>query len=303
MNAIEVEHLSKSYGENKALDDISFQVPSGSLFGLIGPNGAGKTTLFSLMANFIKPGAGNIRILGQSTQRYASLYSHVSVLPQDALLYKNRSIVSQLYFVAKLIGLNHREAKAEAQRVLELVHLQDKRHAKARELSHGMSKRVGIAQALIGSPKIILLDEPLAGLDPALASSIKELIQSLHRNRTIIISSHNLLEVQELCDHVAILSKGKVKACGRINEIMGHHNQIFYLINNFPNLNELKNHSYILECSFNDEDMKLFIKYDHEKISTEDLNTIIFKSLQQQNIGITSISTGNSLEYSFLNLI
>lgn len=303
MNAIEVENLSKSYGETKALDDISFKVPSGSLFGLIGPNGAGKTTLFSLLANFISPGTGKISLLGKSTLNYASLYSHIGVLPQDALLYKNRSVISQLYFIAKLVGLSHREAKEEANRVIKLVHLEEKKHAKARELSHGMGKRVGIAQALIGSPEIILLDEPLAGLDPALASSIKELILSLHKDKTIVISSHNLLEVQELCDHVAILSKGKVKACGKIHEIMGHHNQVFYLVNNFPDLSELKNHDHVSECSFDDESMKIYVKYDHEQISTEELNALVFNILQKQNVGITSITTGNSLEYSFLNLI
>lgn len=300
---IVIENLCKNYGKVHALSGVSFKVPSGSLFGLIGPNGAGKTTLFSLLANFITPSSGTIHILGQSSQHYSSLYSKISVLPQDAILYKNRSILSQLCFISRLLGMSHGEAKRAAQEALELVHLEDKRHAKAGELSHGMSKRLGIAQALLGSPKVVLLDEPIAGLDPALAKSMRDLIVSLKKDRTVIVSSHNLLELQEICDHVAILSKGQLKACGKLDEITGCHNQVYYQLTKNPPLDDFKLSSVIQGCSFNEHSMKLNLIYNHDEIPLAELNSQVFQYLHKMGIGILSVSSGSSLEDSFIKLI
>jgi len=166
MSIIQCDNLSKQYGNKLALDTVSLTLTQGAPIALVGPNGAGKTTLFSLLCGYIQPTNGSISILGHKPGSKA-LQGLLSALPQDAALDPNFSIVSQLQFFAQLQGMTTKAAKQEALRVLALVDLTDSAEAKPKSLSHGMSKRVSIAQALMGSPKIVLLDEPTAGLDPS----------------------------------------------------------------------------------------------------------------------------------------
>ncbi|WP_372762247.1 ABC transporter ATP-binding protein [Pseudoalteromonas sp.] len=199
--------LTKSYGAKRALDNVSFEINAGAPVALVGPNGAGKTTLFSVLCGYIAPTKGQIEILGQSPGS-AQLFNKVSALPQDAQLDPRFNIDQQLAFYAKLQGMSSKRSQTEALRVLELVGLSDVAKHRAGDLSHGMRKRVTIAQALIGAPQIVLLDEATAGLDPIHAREVRELVSQLSEHATFILSSHDLSELERLCSQVLYLDNG-----------------------------------------------------------------------------------------------
>ncbi|MEM6250950.1 ABC transporter ATP-binding protein [Shewanella vaxholmensis] len=209
MSLIQCQGLSKLYGSKKALNDVNFSLEAGAPIALVGPNGAGKTTLFSLLCGYMSPSAGTITLLDEAPNS-PKLLGKIAALPQDAVLDPNLTIVSQLSFFARLQGMGVEQARQEAIRVLTLVDLADVAEQKPPSLSHGMSKRVSIAQALIGSPELVLLDEPTAGLDPANAKKVRELVKALSPTTTFMISSHNLDELEKLCDQVLYLDKGQL---------------------------------------------------------------------------------------------
>jgi ABC-2 type transport system ATP-binding protein len=216
---VSINGLSKRFGRIQALNDVSFDVPSHSIFGLLGPNGAGKTTLFSLTANFLKANAGMVEVLGIDTRYISRLRGRLSILPQDAQFQRNVPILDQLVFFRLLAGRTKQQAQAEVLHTLDLVGLQSVAKRRAGSLSHGMVKRLGVAQAFLGQPEVILLDEPTAGLDPANARQVRDLIKRLQQSATIMVSSHNLAEIQELCDHVAILDHGRLVLAGAVDDI------------------------------------------------------------------------------------
>jgi len=218
-HAVSINGLSKRFGRIQALSNVSFEVPSHSIFGLLGPNGAGKTTLFSIIADFLKSDAGTIEVLGIDTREICRLRGRLSILPQDAQFQRNVPILEQLVFFRLLGGRTKREAREEVIQSLRLVGLQSFAKRRVSSLSHGMIKRLGIAQAFLGHPEVILLDEPTSGLDPASARQIRDLIKQLQERATIIVSSHNLGEIQELCDHVVILDHGNLVLAGSVDEI------------------------------------------------------------------------------------
>jgi ABC-2 type transport system ATP-binding protein len=219
--AVSIQGISKTFGSQKALDNVSFDIPAGIVFGLLGPNGAGKTTLFSIIANFLKPVSGKIEVLGVNVENIGSLQGRLSILPQDALFQANVPVREQLEFFAALNGMNKQQASDEATRVLTMVGLLEAQKKNARTLSHGMSKRLGIAQAFMGKPEVIILDEPTAGLDPANAAGVRDLIKEIKRDAkaTLIISSHNLNEIQEICQSVAIIDRGQLKECRTVSDL------------------------------------------------------------------------------------
>ncbi|MEZ9596210.1 ABC transporter ATP-binding protein [Shewanella sp. 10N.261.52.F9] len=210
MSLVNCKGLSKSYGDKKALSQVDITLNAGSPIALVGPNGAGKTTLFSLLCGYITPSSGEVSLLGHKPGS-AELLGRIASLPQDASLDPNLDVLTQLTFFGTLQGYNRKNAQAEAIRVLNLVDLADSAKQKPRALSHGMAKRVAIAQALMGSPELVLLDEPTAGLDPANAKKIRELVKSLAGTTTFIISSHNLDELEKLCDQVLYLEHGQLR--------------------------------------------------------------------------------------------
>ncbi|RJE77069.1 ABC transporter [Pseudoalteromonas sp. MSK9-3] len=211
---IEVNNLCKAFGDKQALNNVSFDVNKGQTVALVGPNGAGKTTLFSILCGYLVPSSGSVNIMGKQLGDPA-LFGQLSALPQDATLDPRFSLQKQLNFYGRLQGLSKQKASMETSRVLELVGLADNHHAKIAELSHGMKKRVCIAQALIGSPKIVLLDEATAGLDPLNAREIRHVIASLSEDITFILSSHDLAELEKLCDHVLYLNQGQLTTHNR----------------------------------------------------------------------------------------
>jgi ABC-type multidrug transport system ATPase subunit len=218
-SALAVRSLSKRFARTVALADVTFDVPVGSLFGLLGPNGAGKTTLFSVAAGFLAATSGTIEVLGIDVREISRLRGRFSMLPQDAAFQSGIPVIEQLVMFARLNGYDPAEARRRADRALEIVGLADVAKRNARALSHGMLKRVALCQAFIGEPEVILLDEPTSGLDPDNARKMRDLIREMRGNRTVVLSSHNLREIQEICDHAAILHLGKLEICASMEEL------------------------------------------------------------------------------------
>jgi len=213
--SIKVRNLTKQFNARSvALKDVSFEVEPDQVLAVVGPNGAGKTTLFSVISNFLRPTSGSVEVLGVDVRQVGELRGKLTILPQDAQFQANVAAREQLVFMARLIGMTPDDALKDANRVLELVGLTADANKNARSLSHGMTKRLGIAQAFLGRPEVIILDEPTAGLDPAHASEIRGLIRDVREGsshaHTMVISSHDLSEIQELAQRVIILDKGQV---------------------------------------------------------------------------------------------
>ena len=214
-----VHDVSRSFGTVQALRGVSLEVPAHSIYGVLGPNGAGKTTLFSILTGFILPNGGTVEVLG--TSKLETIRGRLSILPQDALFQSNIPIIDQLSFFLTLMGWPRSDAEQEVLRVLELVRLDDVVFREAATLSHGMYKRLALAQAFLGRPEVIILDEPTAGLDWKSAEGVREAIRRLQQDATVLVSSHDLEEMHELCDHVAILDKGALVAAGPVESVTG----------------------------------------------------------------------------------
>ncbi|MDT8425616.1 MAG: ABC transporter ATP-binding protein [Methyloprofundus sp.] len=208
---IHCHNLSHSYAGKAALNKVNFELATGEPIGLVGPNGAGKTTLLSILSGFLRPTSGTVTLFGHQPGASA-LNGKVSALPQDARLDPSFSIGDQLSFYARLQGLSAQQAQHETIRVLDAVALKDSLKEKPDTLSHGMAKRVAIAQALIGSPELILLDEPTAGLDPVNTRNIRSIIADLSPATTFIISSHDLAELGRLCQQILLLENGNMSS-------------------------------------------------------------------------------------------
>jgi ABC-2 type transport system ATP-binding protein len=217
---ITTDGLGRDFGGTRALDKIDLILNAGAPIGLVGPNGAGKTTFFSVLCGFLRPTRGTVEVLGRPPL-HRDLHGRVAILPQDAQFVRGVPVQSQLAMLAELQGFSAKAARAEAARVLQMVLLADAARKTPETLSHGMLKRIAIAQAFLGAPELVLLDEPTAGLDPATASAMKNLIRSLDKERTFIVSSHNLQDIEELCGSVVILDRGKVVEHRKVSELVG----------------------------------------------------------------------------------
>lgn len=209
---IEVSHLTKRYGSHLALDDLSFTIPEGQIYGLLGPNGAGKSTTMNILTGCLAATSGQVRIDGVDIfEEPMAAKKHLGYLPELPPLYMDRTPEEYLRFVARAKGVG--DVPGELERVMALTQITDVKDRLIRNLSKGYRQRVGIAQAILGDPDIIILDEPTVGLDPRQITEIRELIQKLGENKTVILSSHILSEVQAVCDSILILSRGKLVAC------------------------------------------------------------------------------------------
>ncbi len=207
---IQCQNLSHFYTSKAALNNVSLQLEAGEPVGLVGPNGAGKTTLLNILCGFLRPTSGMVKLFGHSPGD-TELIGKVSALPQDSKLDPAFTIADQLELYAKLQGFETRQAKKEVIRVMEAVDLETSLNNMPVTLSHGMGKRVLIAQALIGKPQLIILDEPTAGLDPLNTRNIRTVIQEQSENTTFVISSHNLEELDRLSRRVLLLDNGVLK--------------------------------------------------------------------------------------------
>lgn len=228
MSVLRISGLEKRFGSTKALNDLSLELAAGAPIALIGPNGAGKTTLFSVLCGFLKPSSGSVEVLGRNPGS-RDLVGKLTSMPQDAQMDPHFSVGRQLMHYARLQGLSKQDAGVDANRVLELVQLPEAARMKPEALSHGMRKRVALAQALLGTPELVLLDEPTAGIDPPNVKIIRDLVSELSSSMTFIVSSHNLDELERLCQSVVYLEAGRLKQTGSVTAPSGEHDNYLTL--------------------------------------------------------------------------
>lgn len=208
---IEVNGLTKYYGNHLALENVTFSVPKGQVAGLLGLNGAGKTTCLRVLTGYLNPSSGETQIDGLNVfADPLEVKKRIGYLPEVPPLYPELAVEDYLRFVARLRGLSESQFRDEFLRVTELTKLEGARTTLIRNLSLGYRKRVGIAQAIIGSPPVLIFDEPISGLDPRQIVEVRKLVRSLAGSHTILISSHILTEVSQTCDRVIIVHKGRV---------------------------------------------------------------------------------------------
>ena len=217
---IEVSHLTKQYGNHLAVDDVSFTVADGQICGLLGPNGAGKSTIMNILTGYLSATSGQVTVAGHPLPEEAdAAKACVGYLPEQPPLYPEMTVQEYLTFAAELKGVKKAERKEQVRRAARRTGLETVLPRLIRSLSKGYKQRVGIAQALLGSPRLIILDEPTVGLDPAQVIEIRKLIRELGRAHTVILSSHILSEVQAVCQQILILSKGHLAAAGSLEEL------------------------------------------------------------------------------------
>ena len=213
---IEVSHLSKKYGTHPAIEDLSFTVGDGQIFGLLGPNGAGKSTIMNILTGYLAATSGEVKMAGFSLPEQAQqAKACVGYLPEQPPLYPEMTVQEYLDFAAELKGIKKKaDRKEQVRKAARRTGLEEVLPRLIRSLSKGYRQRVGIAQALLGNPPVLILDEPTVGLDPKQIIEIRNLIKNLGRNHTIILSSHILPEVQAVCERVLVINKGRIVADG-----------------------------------------------------------------------------------------
>ncbi len=315
--AVRLRHVSKRFGPKIAVDDLSLEIRAGRVYGLIGPNGAGKTTTFSMMAGFLRPTHGEVEILGYSPEQVGELKSRVGVLPQDAILPPLDRVGEFLVHMARLQGSRRDEAETMARAVLEEVDGRDWWNQRCSSLSHGMAKRVQLAQALLGDPEVVLLDEPTAGLDPRIAYEVRQLIKGRKGRCTLIVSSHNLNELEEICDGAAILDRGKLVASGTIAQLTGASEEIHVKLGRPPRgegnayrtnvvtqgIQRVRDLQVVKRAEYDDEKNELVVYFERSnEIDAETVIGQVLWELLQARVRISGVVKGRGLERRVMDL-
>lgn len=212
---VSVENITKNYGLQKAVDSMSFKVNTGEIVGFLGPNGAGKTTTMKIITCFMTPNAGDVKVGGISVlDRPEEVKRHIGYLPETNPLYKDMPVIDYLKFVAEIQNVSRELVRERIFEMVQVCGLKNEKFKKIGELSKGYQQRVGLAQALIHNPEVLILDEPTSGLDPNQIVEIRELIRKIGREKTVILCSHILAEVEATCDRILIINQGKLVADG-----------------------------------------------------------------------------------------
>ncbi len=301
---IECNELSKSYQRVKAIDSLSLSIEAGEPVALVGPNGAGKTTLFSLIAGFLKKNSGDLKIMGYEPQSN-ELKGQIGILPQDSPFLKNVAIDSQLQLFARLQGMSRKDSILETERVLSDFAVLDLKDRKPEQLSYGQRKRIALAQALVGKPKLALLDEPTSGLDPIAANDVRQLIRRNQNETTFFISSHNLDELENLCQTIVLIDKGQLVISSTLAELTGQDKHLSFLLNSaasdsvlgklqaLPNISEAKT----------DPGQKNRLLLQFESDNPDEIQSQVLKILQAEDLGVLEFSRGRNLEDRILRLM
>lgn len=223
---VKVTHLTKKYGDYCAVDDISFELEEGCVYGFLGPNGAGKSTTMNMVTGYLAPTRGSVLIddisMMKSPEKAKKL---IGYLPEIPPLYPDMTVTEYLKFAAELKGIDKIERMDRIRKIIDTVKLETVEERLIRNLSKGYKQRVGLAQALLADPKVIILDEPTVGLDPKQIVEVRDLIRRLGEEHTVILSTHILSEVRAVCDHVIIVSRGKIAADDNIDHLVEQYNE------------------------------------------------------------------------------
>ena len=299
--AIVTRNLVKRRGRHLALDGFTLTVPRGSVMGLVGANGAGKTTWMMTVAGFLRPDAGEIDVLGGGPFDAAVHGGRFAILPQDSELPSEVSGAGALYRFARLQGLSPDAARRSAEGALAAVNLGDRAKAQVRTLSHGMRKRAMVAQCFVGKPEVVLLDEPLNGLDPIEADRLRRFILA-HRGRmTIVVSSHNLKDIERLCTHVAFVEKGRVVRVDTLTSITHGADRIAYMVTAEPaDLASLLAAAPGVAFDWRERERSLVCTFDAAAGDVAEVNRRLLPALLAQ-VDVLAVSPGLSLEEAFLS--
>ncbi len=306
---IEVENLVKRYGSHLAVDHLSFHVDPGKIYGFLGPNGAGKSTTMNIMSGYIAPTSGTVKINGHDIVKDAEEAKKcIGYLPEVPPLYQEMTVREYLNFAAELKKIKKNEREKQILEVMDMTMITDISGRLIKNLSKGYKQRVGLAQAVLGYPEVIILDEPTVGLDPKQIIEIRELIKKLSREHTVILSSHILSEVQAVCDEIMIISKGRLVACDTPEglsslmngsailevHILGTKEAVQKVIQAIPGVAR-----YTLE----DSHEKGCIKAVIETEAKEDIRVELFYALAEEKLPVLSMNRlEKSLEDIFLEL-
>ena len=304
---IEVKNLTKKYGNNLAVDNLSFTIEDGNIYGFLGPNGAGKSTTMNIITGCLSATSGSVSIDGKDIfENPIEAKKSIGYLPEQPPLYIDMTPYEYLDFVADAKGISKADKLSEIESVMEKTGIRDVANRLIRNLSKGYKQRVGIAQAMLGSPKIIILDEPTVGLDPKQIIEIRELIRSLSKEHTVILSSHILSEIQEVCDKVIIIANGKLKANGTLDEVANQnseYNNITLIARATPEA--------VLEIVDNIEEIVHYAVFEHEDGAVSeiavpceiDIRERLFSEFVAKGITLLEMSTVRpSLETVYLSL-
>ena len=298
--ALELRGVKKSYGRTRALDGLDLQVPGGSIFGLVGSNGAGKTTAMAVAVGLLQPAGGEINLLGDGSFRSDKHAGRVALLPQDSRFPPHARVEELLRFYGRVQGLTSDDCERTINELLDWVHLQDRRRSAVRTLSHGMNRRLAIAQAFLGTPELVLLDEPLNGLDPREAARVRDLIRERRGRQAIVISSHNLSDIAALCDHVAFIEKGKLVRQDTLDKITGRAHRVTYRLSGGQVPLE-KLSAALPEVAWEQQPETLTATFPG-RYTTEELNRLALPVLLEAGVGILEIQRGSDLESEYLRL-
>ena len=300
-SALVTRNLVKRRGRHRALDGLSLSVPRGSVMGLVGENGAGKTTWMMTVAGFLRIDSGEVDILGCGPFDAAVHGGRLAILPQDSELPLESTLEGALYRFGRIQGLTGDEARKSARQALSAVNLTDRAGAAVRTLSHGMRKRAMVAQCFVGDPEVVLLDEPLNGLDPVEAARLRTFIGSQRGWRTIVVSSHNLEDVERLCTHVALVSKGRLVKMDAMSSFTCRTERIVYGLSSEPkDLASLR--EALPEGSFEwrEKERTLVCSFASNADGIADVNRLLLPALLSQT-DVVSVTPGQSLEEAFLS--
>lgn len=238
-NAVTVSGVSKTYNFTRVVDNVSFEVKSGEIFGLIGPNGAGKTTTIRMIMDIIKPDSGEIFVLGEKISNETK--NHIGYLPEERGLYRKVKVIDSIVYLASLKGVSTRTAKNRAEELLDRVEMLDHTNKKIEELSRGMGQLIQFLVTIIHDPGLIILDEPSAGLDPVNTELLKNLIMEMRsQGKAIIMSTHRMNEVEEMCDRIFMINRGKNVLYGKIDDIKARFRNNSILLEHEGELPELR---------------------------------------------------------------
>ena len=299
-SAIVTRNLVKRRGKCRALDGLTMSVPRGSVLGLVGENGAGKTTWMMTVAGFLRPDSGEIELSGGGPFDAERHSGRIAILPQDSELPLEMSPYDALYRFGRLQGLSAEAARKSASDALKAVNLSDRAKAPVRTLSHGMRKRAMVAQCFVGNPEIVLLDEPLNGLDPVEADRLRRFILSQRGQRTVVVSSHNLEDVERLCTHVALIGKGRLVKMDTLASITHGMDRVAYALASKPvDLDALSASVPGISLDWRENGHILVCSFGSFAGGIAEVNRILLPALLAQT-DVLSVTPGQSLEEAFL---
>lgn len=299
--AIVTRNLVKRRGRLRALEGLSLSVPRGSVMGMVGANGAGKTTWMMTVAGFLRPDAGEIDLLGAGPFDAAQHGGRVAILPQDSELPGEDTPEGVLYRFGRLQGLTVAAARRSVRETLAAVNLAERARSRMRTLSHGMRKRVMVAQCFVGWPEVVLLDEPLNGLDPVETDRLRRFILGRRGQQTIIISSHNLEDIERLCTHVAFIEKGRVTRMDSVASITHATDRVAFTLTHEPgDIAALSAAVPGASFEWRAAERLLICTFDGETGDVASVNRRLLPALLAQT-DVLAVASGLSLEEAFLS--